>query len=127
MNADLKKRWLDALRSGDYAQTKAKLCRIHGNAFAPAGYCCLGVLAEIDGMLREPEPGESYETKYLRDKNHESGVLSLAYSLKIGLHNADAQMLMTMNDGDDGDNYSCTPSASFLEIADWIEKNIGDD
>lgn len=48
MNPEVKAAWLEALRSGEYAQGHGKLCR-------PAGYegqtedtfCCLGVLTDV--------------------------------------------------------------------------------
>lgn len=41
MNEELKKRWVEALRSGRYPQGKGLLRDVNGN------YCCLGVLEEI--------------------------------------------------------------------------------
>lgn len=46
MNENAKK-WIEALRSGDYEQTRGALARVGG------GYCCLGVacdLAEANGV-----------------------------------------------------------------------------
>ncbi len=40
MDAEIKRKWVEALRSGKYAQTKSHL-RDH------TGYCCLGVLCDI--------------------------------------------------------------------------------
>ena len=40
MNKEIKKKWIAALRSGDYKQTSF---RLHGND----GFCCLGVLCDI--------------------------------------------------------------------------------
>lgn len=37
MNKDIKKKWVEALRSGDYKQTRLRLQD-------KGGYCCLGVL-----------------------------------------------------------------------------------
>lgn len=37
--------WLKALRSGEYAQTKNKLCHIGENG--ERSFCCLGVLSDI--------------------------------------------------------------------------------
>jgi hypothetical protein len=48
MNPEIKKRWVDALRSGKYRQTRSAL---NDNG----GYCCLGVLCELaveDGVTR---------------------------------------------------------------------------
>ena len=44
MNADLKRKWLAALRSGKYQQAKAALHR-QGD-----GFCCLGVLCDVSGL-----------------------------------------------------------------------------
>jgi hypothetical protein len=52
LNADIKRRWTEALRSGEYRQTQYVLVMpdpILGDAF-----CCLGVLCEIavkDGVI----------------------------------------------------------------------------
>src|SRR3954466_11512237 len=46
MDANLKTKWVEALRSGEYNQ-----CR--GNLKSPDGFCCLGVLAQISGLQFE--------------------------------------------------------------------------
>lgn len=50
MNRELRQQWLDALRSGEYPQTFGQLRRLerglHNDVEAPAGFCCLGVLAD---------------------------------------------------------------------------------
>lgn len=58
MNAELRQDWINALRSGDYDQTIGELHRdiasdyvrdiLTGTSLpAPAGYCCMGVLADL--------------------------------------------------------------------------------
>lgn len=42
MDAGLKTKWVEALRSGDYKQTQGRL--LHEGA-----YCCLGVLCKLQG------------------------------------------------------------------------------
>lgn len=42
MKKQIKKLWVKALRSGEYAQTRNKMCSVRGNSF-----CCLGVLQEL--------------------------------------------------------------------------------
>jgi hypothetical protein len=42
MNQALKSKWLTALRSGNYKQSKMQLK-------SDDGYCCLGVLCEVSG------------------------------------------------------------------------------
>lgn len=47
MDSDIKRRWVEALRSGDYQQTTGVLKDEYG-------YCCLGVLCELarqDGVV----------------------------------------------------------------------------
>lgn len=43
--SDYKDKWIAALRSGEYEQGRDVLCDRYGH------YCCLGVLAELDGAL----------------------------------------------------------------------------
>ena len=44
MKANIKKRWIAALRSGKYQQTKGRLRRVRGGKIT---HCCLGVLGEL--------------------------------------------------------------------------------
>lgn len=56
MDQDIKKRWTDALRSGEYSQDRNWLA-------TSDGYCCLGVLCEIavqDGVVFR-ENGEYFD------------------------------------------------------------------
>lgn len=46
MNAEIKKRWVEALRGGEYLQGKTALKRIVGENEKPR-YCCLGVLCDL--------------------------------------------------------------------------------
>lgn len=51
MNPEIKQKWVDALRSGQYEQGKMQLRTARNE------YCCLGVLCDLavkDGVLREP-------------------------------------------------------------------------
>lgn len=45
MRADIKRRWVDALRSGEYKQGKYRLAQSNGDD--KVGYCCLGVLCDL--------------------------------------------------------------------------------
>lgn len=61
MKQEIKERWIAALRSGEYRQTKSRLRRspvttLEGGQeveISPAGYCCLGVLCEV---FRQEDP-----------------------------------------------------------------------
>lgn len=46
--AENRKKWLEALRSGQYDQTKMRLVRVEDDG--KRSYCCLGVLCELSGL-----------------------------------------------------------------------------
>jgi len=97
MDAQLKAKWVEALRSGKYQQTTNYLK-------SDNGYCCLGVLCDIQGA----------DFDAIKE---EFGSLSLAYNPKQYLGKVDELIshdLAQMNDN----------GKSFLEIADYIEKNL---
>ena len=52
MKPEIKKKWLRALRSGKYKQTKEMLHKKNG------GYCCLGVLCDIYAKEKKVKWGE---------------------------------------------------------------------
>jgi hypothetical protein len=59
MNSQIKQRWIEALRYGEYEQTQS---RLHTNR----GYCCLGVLCDLyvkEHGLEWEEYEEDEETK----------------------------------------------------------------
>lgn len=107
MKADLKRRWIEALRSGKFTQGRNFLC-------IRDEYCCLGVLAEIEGDLQQVNGFK--ETKCLNNIK----TLEFFYLNKYGLSNDEAHYLACLNDGTVPDRRPC----NFREIADWIEENI---
>ena len=57
MNPEVKAKWVEALRSGEYRQTKGYLHRNGG------GFCCLGVLCDVavkDGLDIRTEVSRMY-------------------------------------------------------------------
>ena len=109
MNAKHKRIWLRALRgnspNGVYTQGRGRLVQdqLTGND----AFCCLGVLQnEIEGFY-----GEN------RNETEEGCKDSLGSGLKekIGLSDKIQCELITLNDKDRYD---------FLQIADWIERNL---
>jgi hypothetical protein len=52
MNPEVKAKWLAALRSGEYAQAKARLK-------TNSGYCCLGVLCDLHAKETEGHWGNA--------------------------------------------------------------------
>lgn len=100
MSKILKKKWLNALRSGKFKQGRAILRNKNGE------YCCLGVLCAIRGDWRPIEDGEGVpRTDYNNDE-------PLSY---CGLRPVDIKTLVNLND---------SKQYSFKMIAAWISKNI---
>lgn len=60
MNPEIKAKWIEALRSGNYAQTR------DGVLYDGEGYCCLGVLCDVVGL--KPEYNEERDHWYVHDK-----------------------------------------------------------
>jgi hypothetical protein len=107
MNPELKKLWLEALRSGNYEQTRFYL------RFGD-GYCCLGVLCDLHpdvDWIRNISECAFYPFGV---EERDLGNLPDKASSWSGLTNDQKNILMSMNDW----------GKSFEEIADYIEKNL---
>lgn len=108
MDSELKQKWVEALRSGEYKQGR-KALRDKGNC-----WCCLGVLCDVSGM------GHWIEDKYF-DWDYAVGdqmrcdFLPPALGDKVGLDSVAQTQLTRLND---------EAGMSFPEIADYIEKNL---
>jgi hypothetical protein len=109
MDAQLKKQWLEALRSGKYDQGTGQLR--DGNCF-----CCLGILCDIfspsgwyitDGIY-EWVHGEGL------DESHEGGVLPRNFRVRCGIYGHIEARLIEMNDS----------GKPFTQIADYIEAQL---
>lgn len=113
----LTKKWIEALRSGEFNQTKWSLINKHR-------YCCLGVLCEISKEqfnLTTKNLG-AFSEFVLRGRGY-AGTLPPKMSEYIKLHRMPSPrkdvrdyegVLIDMND----------QGSSFPEIADYIEKEI---
>ena len=99
MNEDVKRLWVDALRSGDYKQGRHALNK-------DGAFCCLGVLCEIAHKLGVVSK-KQYENVFLYDDD------SLSLPLKVSeWSELESQYeLASMNDRGE----------SFTQIADYIE------
>lgn len=111
MEPELKKKWVDALRSGEYKQGRTYLRRRKDNTF-----CCLGVLCEVAGIsksLRTPDvDGYAYQ---LTDTYSDTTSIPDDF---LGVPRRERNVLISMNDGIGG------PCKSFEEIANYIEKTL---
>jgi hypothetical protein len=108
MNAEIKTKWVNALRSGKYKQGKNVLRDDENDCF-----CSLGVLCDIV----MPEGWNKYSDTGLQNGMHlgsrtypETEILQEA-----GLNDYQCKYLTNMNDLD---------NRTFVEIADYIEKNL---
>lgn len=97
MKAEFKQKWIEALRSGRFKQTKQVLK-------CDGAYCCLGVLQTVSremGTAVSKDPGDEYLRPTTALK-------------KLGLDFQDQVDLAAMND----------EGKSFKEIADYIEEKL---
>lgn len=98
MDADVKAKWLAALRSGDYKQAR-------GYLRTEAGYCCFGVLCDIVdpegwGQLEAP-PDAPAEVHLGPDRYSHRGMIGLPDRGTInntGLPKEAVQQLVGLND-----------------------------
>lgn len=108
MKADIKQRWVAALRSGIYKQGKSALCKSDGT------FCCLGVLCDL---VVPDQWGELLMTSIVgikaREHNGESFLPSSSVLDAAGLSIKQARELAKMNDNNE----------SFAVIAEFIELN----
>ena len=109
MKRELKDRWVAALRSGDYQQTESHL----RDAF---GYCCLGVLCDLDGAEWTARNRVSDDYPVFGTSPQLDEVLwpNPDRLQRLGLDESLADKAGQMNDN----------GKSFAEIADWIETNV---
>jgi hypothetical protein len=106
MKAEVKQKWLEALRSGEYAQGQRYLRR-EGDKF-----CCLGVLCDLVDPNGWVSPGPTSRWAHSIDF---TSLLPLSIARSAGLeYDTKLDDLMSMNDR----------GKPFVEIADWIEANI---
>ncbi len=110
MDKKIKAKWVNALRSGDYKQTRMQLRNAEG-------WCCLGVLADVCADDWLPVKGrEEYAQPFLDGKQiGDICDLTTKWCEKIGLPLKEKGHLMSMNDSNEN---------TFEEIADYIEKKL---
>jgi hypothetical protein len=108
VDAELKTKWVEALRSGRYKQGRG--CLRSGD-----NYCCLGVLCDVSGV------GQWGTKDYYSSDCYSVGMDTACYALPVkiiqseGLSDSTINTLCVLND---------ETKASFAEIADYIEANL---
>lgn len=128
MNEDIKERWVEALRSGDYQQTKGSLIVQEGEQKL---YCCLGVLTDlamkegiegvrfVEGVRFDSETELSVRLDDERWVTHDEGDLPLPVMEWAGLPSRDPALgsFSAIHWNDDA-------GSGFDEIADMIEEHL---
>ena len=117
MKKKVMKKWVKALRSGQYNQTEGALAR-HRNG--EDGFCCLGVLCNImqeeTGKLNVIYGGNTYRF------NDEEGTLPKAVRIWAGMENESGYF--KYKNGKAGELTDLNDNGkSFKQIANVIEKN----
>lgn len=106
MNQEVKEKWVAALRSDKYEQTK-------GYLHEDVGYCCLGVLCDIvDPAAWIDREDNVKEWIYKNEIDYLTLPSTLCNDLDITPDNAG--ILAEMNDNNE----------TFSKIADYIEVNV---
>lgn len=103
MNPEVKKVWINELRSGRYKQTDGALRR-------DGRHCCLGVLCATSKAGKWEERGFGGEYRY----GGATGFPPLPVIEWASLSRREMNSLAAMNDH----------GATFDEIADWIERHL---
>ncbi len=134
MDAQLKEKWVEALRSGEYSQATG-----HLHDKENGGYCCLGVLCKVMGAEFGPASEEHEEDDggmFLREfdyvpvldgrvlSNNDDEELKDSFCKELGIVQS---VLIKMNDGKTEPGLQSDFGLrrySFPEIADYIEKNL---
>lgn len=110
MTPELKAKWVEALRSGKYAQGKRAL-RTGRDKPENDLFCCLGVLCD----LIAPELWD-------RSCGRHNGYESLPSPRVMRLAELSEKLVRDAADLNDGT--PTVPSRTFPEIADWIETHV---
>ena len=119
LKPEVKKKWLDGLSSGDYPQAQYALR-------TPAGYCCIGVLCDVNkellkGEWKEPELVNHTHFNFQSVEVIRSGFIAMEDIKKLIINPGDSYVVYdVLKDlaakNDDG--------ASFATISKEIEERL---
>ena len=116
MEQELKKKWIEALRSGEFKQCRRvlrKQVENEGDEPAEVSYCCLGVLSVVKNPNVEVIDGYQLVEELIPDRLLDD----------YGLTSPQQGRLTTLNDGGSVDGMSIREH-TFAEIADYIETHL---
>lgn len=123
MDAELKKKWVEALRSGKYRQGQYCLRTTDG------AYCCLGVLCDCldgSGWVRDGGNYWAYDfTNYGPQRDYGSHRVDLPVTLSWDLPVTLSWEVFRWLPGTQGKLIAMNDQGRpFTEIADYIEQNL---
>ena len=121
MNEQVKKLWLDALRSGKYKQTRGKLRRNRGKD--KASFCCLGVLCNLHAEAHPEIAAKETDPKsYMGEKE----LPPVKVQEWAGLDNRDPLVIVGRGWPERPSRISTLNDCgyTFKQIADLIEKQL---
>jgi hypothetical protein len=113
MNPQIKQKWVDALRSGEYQQTQR---RLHDEN----GFCCLGVLCDLYGKENNVEWEHSSYNNNAYMFQDMATILPLSVVEWSGVGEGNP----LVNDGDSSLAKLNDQGSTFNEIADVIEHQL---
>jgi hypothetical protein len=123
MNQEIKRQWVEALRSGKFTQGRRLLCRINTDDGSKT-HCCLGVLCDILKIPSSVDDSDPDALQYGPEKDI-SILPKIAVQL-AGLSNPNPRVFVTPY----GTTYETNLASlndsgkTFLEIADLIEAQL---
>ena len=112
MKAELKEKWLNALRDGGYIQGVGCLRSVEG------AFCCLGVLCDVIDPTAWGKPTTIGTPRHPHVLEVEDGIYKDHISTPLGITAETRTTLITLND---------RRGYKFSEIASWIENNVPTD
>lgn len=124
MNPRIKKLWVDALRSGDYAQTTSYLMEVNSVTLEPIGYCCLGVLCDLavkEGVI--PPPSLVAGSAYYGVVGPDQSTLPVEVMNWAGLDSKNPEVLRGYDEEEctcvsyEEEDHECVPAPYYLDIA----------
>jgi hypothetical protein len=130
VKSEIKLKWVEALRSGDYAQAKGSLKDdLDPDDPTKIGYCCLGVLCELavqEGGIINSVRKSSTGTYYY---DEESGLLPYSVQQWAGFETASPEFAVTNDLTGDYEEYHWLTDLNdngktFAEMADLIEEHF---
>jgi hypothetical protein len=123
-NTENIRKWVDALRSGEYKQTKE--CLRYNYEEGPR-YCCLGVACDISGVGRWEHAEEVGKlAEYICKDDRNAGYMPTEVKEWLGLELGNPPLLDAYGASAAAATFNDSMEDDFLRIADAIERTYLD-